>query len=144
MKKALGTIAMATCLAFSSVTLARPDGPRDADAEFLLRERVAEKLELSDAQKSEISRLTEEFKLLYPRDKEAREAHHAALKAIMEADSFDEIAAQELLDAGDEKKLAALRLRFDINNVLTDEQQAKLEQMRERMRDRKKDKGFRH
>ncbi|MBU2886890.1 periplasmic heavy metal sensor [Gilvimarinus agarilyticus] len=137
MTKLLPTLMIAGALTISSLASAQP-GPRGGEGELLLRERVIEKLELSDEQVSQIQLLTENFKSAYPRDDSAREQHREQMQALMQAETFDPVVAQTLIDAKDERELAMMQLRFDLGKVLSEEQREEVKAMQEKMKDRGK------
>ncbi|MDO6528291.1 Spy/CpxP family protein refolding chaperone, partial [Motilimonas sp. 1_MG-2023] len=76
-----------------------------SQARFLLSERGAEKLDLTDEQQTKLKAIFEaqktQMKALRGGDKEARkamrEAHKAKMDALLSAATFDENAAKELL-----------------------------------------------
>lgn len=137
MTKILPSLMFAGAMSLSALAMAQPPAPDAMGGDFLLRERVIERLELSDEQVSQIRELKENFQAEFPRDENSREAHREAMKALMEAETFDEAAAQALLDEQTERKLAAMRLRYDINQILTEEQRETLQKMQERMQKRR-------
>ena len=129
MTKTLSSLLFCGVLSCMTVANAEP-GSRAMGGEFLLKDRVAEKLSLTDEQLAEIKMLTDNYRSVYPRDEGAREEHREAVKALMTAETFDETAARALLDENDDKQLAAMQLRFDIAKVLSDEQKAQLHEMK--------------
>ncbi|MCP8897888.1 Spy/CpxP family protein refolding chaperone [Gilvimarinus xylanilyticus] len=137
MKKLISTL---TLCALASAPLAvyaeRGERPDHAPHSILLSERVAEKLNLSDEQSSQIRVLLDNHTAVYPRDRDTRKAQREATDALIQAQSFDEAAARELLSQKLERELAALKLRHDINQVLSAEQREQLQQMKQRMKKR--------
>lgn len=142
MKKLVSTLALCAVIATPfAVQAERGDRPEfGSEHAFMLKGRLAEKLALSDEQRSQIQVLIENHQAVYPQDREARKAHHEAVQALVDAEAFDEAAMRALLEQGVDKKVAEFKLRHDIAQVLTDEQQARLEQMKERGKKRLKDK----
>ncbi|WP_041522867.1 Spy/CpxP family protein refolding chaperone [Gilvimarinus agarilyticus] len=142
MKKTLTTMLLSSALALSTAAYAG-NGPRDMMGPgTLLNDRVVEKLALSDEQQTQISERLELFHSQYPKEdkREARDEQRQAMKALMEQETFDEAAARALLSEGTEQRLAQMKLRHDLAQILTDEQRDSLEQMQER-RDGKSRKG---
>lgn len=116
-----------------------------SQARFLLSERGAEKLDLTDEQQTKLESIFEaqktQMKALRGDDKEARkaerEAHKAKMDALLSAATFDENAAKELLNARHEKGtefgLIKLKTQHQVMQVLNAEQQEKFAKMQKRM-----------
>ncbi|MDO3385180.1 Spy/CpxP family protein refolding chaperone [Gilvimarinus sp. SDUM040013] len=138
MSKLIPQLLIAGVLSFSAAAFAGPHGSGGAAGHFLLKERVIEKLSLSEEQVSQIRVLAENYEAVYPRDSRAREEHRASMQALMNAETFDNAAAAELVDAGDERRIATMKLRFDINQVLSDAQQEQLHAFQRKMQKRGK------
>lgn len=116
-----------------------------SQARFLLSERGADKLDLTDEQQTKLEAIFEaqktQMKALRGDDKEARkaqrEAHKAKMDALLSAPTFDENAAKELLNARHEKGteigLIKLKTQHQVMQVLNAEQQEKFAKMQKRM-----------
>ena len=116
-----------------------------SSARFLLSERGAEKLDLTQDQQTKLKAIFEaqktQMKALRGDDKEARkamrEAHKAKMDALLSAATFDENAAKELLaqrhEKGEEMGLIKLKTQHQVWQVLNAEQQEKFAKMQKRM-----------
>ena len=116
-----------------------------SQARFLLSERGADKLSLTDEQQTKLEAIFEaqktQMKALRGDDKEARKAQRKAQKekmdALLSAPTFDENAAKELLAARHEKGtefgLIKLKTQHQVMQVLNAEQQEKFAKMQKRM-----------
>jgi len=116
-----------------------------SQARFLLSERGANKLDLTDEQQTKLKAIFEaqktQMKALRGGDKEARkemrETHKAQMDALLSAATFDENAAKELLNArqskGEEFGLIKLKTQHQVMQVLNAEQQEKFAKMQKRM-----------
>ena len=116
-----------------------------SSARFLLSERGAEKLNLTDEQQTKLEAIFEaqktQMKALRGDDKEARkamrEAHKAKMDALLSAATFDENAAKELLNArhdkGEQFGLIKLKTQHQVLQVLNAEQKEKFAKMQKRM-----------
>lgn len=116
-----------------------------SQARFLLSERAADKLNLTDEQQTKLKTIFEaqktQMKALRGDDKEARkaerEAHKAKMDALLSAATFDENAAKELLNERHEKGiefgLIKLKTQHQVMQVLNAEQQEKFKKMQKRM-----------
>lgn len=115
-----------------------------SSARFLLSERGAEKLDLTQDQQTKLKAIFEaqktQMKALRGDDKEARkamrEAHKAKMDALLSAATFDENAAKELLNArqskGEEFGLIKLKTQHQVMQVLNAEQQEKFAKIQKR------------
>ena len=114
-------------------------------------DKMMERLDLTDEQREKMDALHDKMQAMRPDRKEAR-PFMKEMQAIVHADSFDEKAAKELI-AKQQKmqaahKLEKMRLKHQMYNVLTDEQKAewdkikqeKPEKRKDKMKDRKKEK----
>ncbi|MCK8107945.1 Spy/CpxP family protein refolding chaperone [Pseudoalteromonas sp. 2CM41L] len=116
-----------------------------SQARFLLSERGADKLDLTQEQQTKLEAIFEaqktQMKALRGDDKEARTAQRKAQKekmdALLSAPTFDENAAKELLAARHEKGtefgLIKLKTQHQVMQVLNAEQQEKFAKMQKRM-----------
>ncbi|ETJ49838.1 Spy/CpxP family protein refolding chaperone [Pseudoalteromonas agarivorans] len=116
-----------------------------SQARFLLSERGADKLDLTQEQQTKLEAIFEaqktQMKALRGDDKEARKAQRKAQKekmnALLSAPTFDENAAKELLAARHEKGtefgLIKLKTQHQVMQVLNAEQQEKFAKMQKRM-----------
>lgn len=103
--------------------------------------RALEKLDLTDSQKTQIQQLLEAHKAqreaLKPTAAEREQA-----KAAFNTDVFDEAGIRENLARHNEKRaeqqLAALKLRYDIAQVLTEEQRQQLQAQAENRRSKER------
>ena len=117
-----------------------------SQARFLLSERGADKLSLTDEQQTKLEAIFEaqktQMKALRGGDKEARKAQRQAYKAQMDAllsaPNFDENAAKELLTARQDKKqqlgLIKLKTQHQVMQLLNAEQKEKLAKIQQRRR----------
>ncbi|MBT2152851.1 Spy/CpxP family protein refolding chaperone [Pseudoalteromonas tetraodonis] len=117
-----------------------------SQARFLLSERGADKLSLTDEQQTQLEAIFEaqktQMKALRGGDKEARkaqrEAHKAKMDALLSAPTFDENAAKELLTARQDKKqqlgLIKLKTQHQVMQLLNAEQKEKLAKIQQRRR----------
>ncbi|MBH0056262.1 Spy/CpxP family protein refolding chaperone [Pseudoalteromonas sp. SWXJZ94C] len=138
---------LATATLGASSVMAKGDGHRQGNspARFLLSERGADKLELTDEQQTKLKAIFEaqktQMQALRGTDKEARKAQRTANKAKMDAllsaATFDENAAKELLtqrhEKGEEMGLIKLKTQHQVWQVLNTEQREKFEKMQKRM-----------
>ncbi|MDC9502688.1 MULTISPECIES: Spy/CpxP family protein refolding chaperone [unclassified Pseudoalteromonas] len=116
-----------------------------SQARFLLSERGADKLDLTQEQQTKLEAIFEaqktQMKAVRGDDKEARKAQRKAQKekmdALLSAPTFDENAAKELLAARHEKGtefgLIKLKTQHQVMQVLNAEQQEKFAKMQKRM-----------
>ena len=139
--------AMTMSLALASVAVAGPgDGPRggfggpgfDFPRPALMLEHMADHLDLDETQRQEIGNILEAAKPEFEVLREAALANREALDALDPAMAsysadLDAIAAENGRLAT-EGTLLAVRVRSEIHAVLTDEQLAKLERGKERLR----------
>ena len=131
MKKPLATLVFTSLLATGAVWAQPPGEFREhhqSGGHYLLHERVAEKLDLSEAQRESIRQLVEEHRAEYASHKDDK----AAYQALLDAPEFDEDAARELIDAKSEQRLAQLKLQHQIHQLLTKEQRQLLDKMHKR------------
>lgn len=98
-------------------------------------------LDLTDAQKEQIKTLMEQHRATMPKRGEAK-PEMDQLKALVQADSFDEAAVRALLESKQKDKLehevARAKLQFEINKVLTVEQKAKLAERQQKWQEKAK------
>jgi Spy/CpxP family protein refolding chaperone len=96
--------------------------------------RMMDQLGLSDTQREQIRALGDQARTESQAFQEQMKSIHDSIRQIVESKQFDEAAARVLTkqQAEIEGELAFIRLRTDagIYRLLTDEQRAKLEQMR--------------
>lgn len=116
-----------------------------SQARFLLSQRGADKLDLTQEQQTKLEAIFEaqktQMKAVRGDDKEARKAQRKAQKekmdALLSAPTFDENAAKELLAARHEKGtefgLIKLKTQHQVMQVLNAEQQEKFAKMQKRM-----------
>jgi protein CpxP len=101
--------------------------------------RMLKGLDLTDSQRQQIDQFVTAFKAKKP-DPAARKAVAEKVKALVQADAFDEVAARQLLEQQQvqmlEHGVARLKLQHDIRSVLTAEQKEKLDARMARMRDK--------
>ncbi|MCQ8879584.1 Spy/CpxP family protein refolding chaperone [Pseudoalteromonas shioyasakiensis] len=124
------------------------------EARFLLSERGAEKLDLTQEQQTQLKAAfeaqKEQMKAMRG-DKDARKVQREAFKAKMDVllakATFDENAAQELLDSREAKaeKFAMQKLKMEhtVWQILNAEQREKYSKMKKRFAKKMKDKGQR-
>ena len=103
--------------------------------------RALARLDLTDSQQQQINQLMQQHRNARASKADAGKADskaeyrasHQQLKALMAADQFDEVAARQLFEqrqqAKLERKLAGMKLRHDIMQLLTEEQRQQLQQM---------------
>ncbi|BBN82714.1 hypothetical protein PA25_26990 [Pseudoalteromonas sp. A25] len=103
---------------------------------FLLSEKAAKKLNLTQAQQDKIATIVEQKKASMKALKMTRHNNKDAFKALIENDYFDEQQARALIakssDAKNDLLLAKLRSKQQIWQVLTAEQRAKMEKLKQR------------
>jgi protein CpxP len=96
-------------------------------------------LDLTDSQRQQIDQFVTAFKAKKP-DPAVRKTVAEKVKALVQADAFDEVAARQLLEQQQAQMLehgvARLKLQHDIRSVLTAEQKEKLDARMARMRDK--------
>ena len=143
-KLTVTTLAAALLLLPTSALFAQPpDEPGFGGPEFgrgfpgrgFMFARLAEELELSEAQKSEIEALREtHFSQVEPLMEEARTARQG-VGELMRNDAFDEqsvrIAAQQAADLQVELTVLRARHMSELRSVLTPKQQEKAAELRE-------------
>ena len=126
---------------------AKGDGYKQehSQARFLLSERAADKLALTQGQQTQLKAIftaqKTQIKALRSQDKNARKAQRQAYKAQMDAllsaPNFDENAAKELLIARQDKKqqlgLIKLKTQHQVMQLLNAEQKEKLAKIQQRM-----------
>jgi len=93
------------------------------------------KLDLTDAQKLEISEIMKSVKGDKKGQKsESKMAHRASMQALVSSDSFDEDAAKALINIQQaekaEKQLAMLKAKNEAFQLLTDEQKVKYSELK--------------
>ncbi len=115
-----------------------------SSARFLLSERGAEKLDLTQDQQTKLKAIFEaqktQMKALRGDDKEARkamrEAHKAKMDVLLSAATFDENAAKELLSErqskGEEFALIKLKTQYQVMQLLNAEQKEKFAKIQKR------------
>ncbi len=100
---------------------------------MLLSDRAVEKLNLTEQQQAQIKSVFEQQKQALTQFKADRQQAHQNLKAIIQAPSFDEVAFRELTTQNQEVKIETsvikARGKNQIWNLLTEEQQTKLNKM---------------
>ncbi len=126
---------------------AKGDGYKQghSQARFLLSERAADKLALTQEQQTQLKAIftaqKTQIKALRSQDKDARQAQRQAYKeqmdALLSAPNFDENAAKELLTARQDKKqqlgLIKLKTQHQVMQLLNAEQKEKLAKIQQRM-----------
>ncbi len=136
-----------TTLSAGSV-FAKGDGHKQghSQARFLLSERAADKLALTQEQQTQLKAIfiaqKTQIKALRSQNKDARNAQRQAYKAQMDAllsaPNFDENAAKELLTARQDKKqqlgLIKLKTQHQVMQLLNAEQKEKLAKIEQRRR----------
>lgn len=156
MKKATMTMTFAALMAIlllpATALLAQPpEGPGSEEPGFgrpgfergFLRGRLAEELELSEAQKAEIETLREShWEEIEPLMEQARESRQA-VGDLMRADELDEAAvrsaAQQAADLHVELTVIRARHHSELRSVLTPEQQEKAAELREKWQERREE-----
>ena len=115
-----------------------------SSARFLLSERGAEKLDLTQDQQTKLKAIFDaqktQMKALRGDDKEARkamrEAHKAKMDVLLSAATFDENAAKELLSErqskGEEFALIKLKTQYQVMQLLNAEQKEKFAKIQKR------------
>ncbi|MBQ4832750.1 Spy/CpxP family protein refolding chaperone [Pseudoalteromonas sp. MMG010] len=118
-------------------------GKDHSPARFLLSERGAEKLDLTQEQQDKLTVIfnsqKDKLKALKG-DKETRkaerQAHKAKMDALLSGATFDENAAKELLAErqakGEQFALIRLQTQYEVMQVLNAEQQEKMAKMKKR------------
>lgn len=145
---------LATTALGSTAVLAKGDMHRkhSPEARFLLSERGAEKLNLTEEQQTQLKAAftaqKEQMKAARA-DKETRKAERAAFKAKMDVllanATFDENAAQEIIDLREAKTekfaMQKLKMQHTVWQILNPEQREKYSEMKKRFAKKMKDKG---
>ncbi|MBS3797437.1 Spy/CpxP family protein refolding chaperone [Pseudoalteromonas sp. BDTF-M6] len=95
----------------------------------MLSERMITHLQLSEQQQTQIKAIMDANKQLKPQRGSRHESHQALQALTNTSDSFDEQAAREIIQAQQskqlERKIAHLKSRHQVWNILTEEQQQK-------------------
>ncbi|MBP8227735.1 MAG: Spy/CpxP family protein refolding chaperone [Pararheinheimera sp.] len=98
-------------------------------------------LDLTEAQKDQIKTLMAQHRASMPKRDELK-PEMEQLKALVQADTFDEAAVRALLESRQKDKLdhevARAKLQFEINKVLTVEQKAKLAERQQKWQEKAK------
>ncbi|WP_105169213.1 Spy/CpxP family protein refolding chaperone [Pseudoalteromonas sp. T1lg23B] len=133
----LSVLALTGTLLFTSLAQA---GHGHHDKHFLLTEKAAAKLNLTQAQQDKIAQILEQKKTAMKALKTSRVEHKDEFKALMENDYFDEQQAKALIakrsEAKNEALLAKLKSKHQIRQVLNQEQRDKLAKMKHREMER--------
>lgn len=105
-------------------------------------ERMLKGLDLTDAQRQQISQITDEFKAKR-QELPQREQTAEKFVALIQADVFDEVAARQLIEQQQtqmiEQGVARLKLQHAIRAVLTAEQKAQLDAKMLRMKQKRQE-----
>ena len=105
-------------------------------------ERMAEKLNLTDAQKEQVKQISEASRAKVKPLKESIRANRRQLKSLTENESFDEAQVQTI--ANQQGAIAAQiivekeRAKWEIFQILTVEQRAQAKLLKEQMKERSK------
>ena len=109
---------------------------------MLLSERGVKKLDLTVAQQTEIKSIAESEKAAMLSFKEEIKKDKAEMKALIQAETFDEIAFRQALTEGQSERteIAVLKAKnkHKVWNILTVEQREKLENLKQKMRNKMK------
>lgn len=135
MKKPLSMFVLAS-LFVTATAWAQPPGEARKDhprGHYLLHERVAEKLELTEEQRESIRQLVQDKRAEKTHDRGAWKKHKKAYGALLDAPSFDEHAARELLAEKTERQLTHLKFQHQLRQILTEEQRQQLDKRHQRM-----------
>lgn len=130
-------------LATTSISsFAGPDrGHEGHGPEAGLHMKALRGLDLTDSQKEQIKMLMDQHRATMPKRDEVK-PEMDQLKALVQADSFDEAAVRALLEAKQKDRLdqdvSRAKLQFDINKVLTVEQKAKLAERQQKWHEKAK------
>ncbi len=109
--------------------------------------RMAEKLNLTDAQKEQVKQITEASRAKIKPLMENMRANHQKMETLTANGQFDEAQVQAV--ASEQGTISAQlivekeRTKAQIFQILTDEQKAQTNQMKEQMKERFKNKGHR-
>lgn len=139
-------LATATLSAGSVMAKGHSHKGEHAQVRFLLSDRAADKLSLTNEQQTQLKEIytaqKTQIKVLRSQNKDARKAQRQAYKAQMDtllsAPNFDENAAKELLTARQDKKqqlgLIKLKTQHQVMQLLNAEQKEKLAKIQQRRR----------
>ena len=135
--------ASALVLAISGSALAA--GGHHAKGAEIIPKRAMKQLSLTDQQKDQVKAIIEAAKQQFDGEKGTRKQARQQLEALTNTSaSFDETKARELIaqqqQAHMERQIAHLKAKHDIWNILTDEQKAKLEELKENHKERMQEK----
>ncbi|GEK11549.1 Spy/CpxP family protein refolding chaperone [Pseudoalteromonas peptidolytica] len=138
----LSTLALATVLSLSAVSFSADAGSMgrqlEHSARLLLSDKGQKLLELSDTQQSQLATIYADFKAakkaLKEKGKDVRKSHREEMKALMDAEVFDKVQAQLLLEKGQDKKqawaLLAMETRHKVFHVLNETQREKIKTLK--------------
>ena len=128
---------------FISRTSSRWEGEKTKRSEKRLL-RMQKRLGLSEEQIAEAEAIIEQQRDSLEAYKSEAKAHRASERALITTEDFDAEAYTELNEAIAESRVAAglikLKARYDLAQLLTDEQRAKAEADREKMKERLRNK----
>ncbi len=103
-------------------------------------ERMAEKLNLTDAQKEQVKQITEASRAKVKPLMEDMRANHQQLKSLTENGQFDQVQVQKIANRQGEIAAQIIvekeRTKWEIFQILTVEQQTQAKQLKEQMEER--------
>ncbi|WP_105200184.1 MULTISPECIES: Spy/CpxP family protein refolding chaperone [unclassified Pseudoalteromonas] len=124
----------------SSVAMAGQGGHHKQGERGMLSEHMIEQLQLSEQQQTQIKAIMDANKQLKPQRGSRHEGYKALQALTNTSESFDEQAAREIIQAQQskqmERKIAHLKSKHQVWNLLTEEQQQKFAQMKEKRKKR--------
>ncbi|HEY7885839.1 MAG TPA: periplasmic heavy metal sensor [Cellvibrionaceae bacterium] len=136
MKKLIPALLLSTSLTMSAIAFAEADAEpyqQHDPQHYLLHERVADKLALSDAQREQIQSLISSHREQYPRERGTYREQRKSINELLDAPTFDEAQVRNILTEQSERHLVALRLQHELRQVLDSDQREKLDTMQKRM-----------
>lgn len=126
----------------TSVAMAKPHHGEFNLYRFLLSEKAQTKLSLSDDQVAKIEAIAKAEKSNLESLKESHKASRAKFKAIMDAPEFDEMAFKAAFEEGQANRYQAALIKakskHQLIHTLEPEQQQQLQDLKQKMKERRK------
>lgn len=137
MKKILTVAGLALALTLGGTAMAGGDRGHHGDGHHgmghHMMKRMFSKLDLTEQQQEEVKSIMSAFKEQMKDKKDGHMAFRDQLKGLIQAETFDEAAVRTLIESKQAERVSAgiakARMKNQIWNVLTEQQQAKLEEM---------------
>ncbi|WP_105253764.1 Spy/CpxP family protein refolding chaperone [Pseudoalteromonas sp. T1lg75] len=135
------TVAVISITLASTAALAGQGGHHKHGERGMLSERMIAHLQLSEQQQTQIKAIMEANKQLKPQRGSRHESYQALQALTNTSESFDEQAAREIIQTQQskqmERKIAHLKTKHQVWNILTEEQQQKFAQMKAKHKERR-------